>query len=516
MKVKKKNNLKVGVIFYHSNITNLYPLEWIEECFNSIVNQTYSEFSIYELNYGDDDFRLSRMFDFDKEYHYYNDKFSNHADAMNYILNKAIEDGCDYVFNTNMDDNYHPDRFKIQLSNALKGYDIVSSNFIYIDENGEKKKEFIFSNIDIKEELDKDHNVIAHPVVCYSKNFITNNKYESNRIPREDLDMWKNTIDKYQFYICEEFLLNYRIHQNQVSGKNKKEKISKIKPRNIGLLIIATNKYIDFIQPLISSADEYFLTNHKVKYFVFTNEDVKIETNRDYQIIKVEHKDWPWMTMGRYHIFYNNRNILSKMDYLYYCDVDMKFENVVGDEVIGDLVATLHPGFYERQKVGTPERNPISTAYISENEDNLYYAGGFNGGKSSNFLKMSKILSKNIDKDLSNDIIAIWHDESHLNKYFHYIKPSIILSSSYCYPENKKIPFDRKLVALDKNHNLLREIEKEKEESDEKEKLIDDKKEILVEDIYVPPPIIRPTVCRCGTPIDRVRYNFCQKCGNLY
>lgn len=30
----------------------------------------------------------------------------------------------------------------------------------------------------------------------------------------------------------------------------------------IGLLIIATNKYTDFLQPLISSADEFFLNLH--------------------------------------------------------------------------------------------------------------------------------------------------------------------------------------------------------------------------------------------------------------
>lgn len=28
--------------------------------------------------------------------------------------------------------------------------------------------------------------------------------------------------------------------------------------------------------------------------------------------------------------------------------------------------------------------------------------------------------------------------------------------------------------------------------------------------------VIRKTHCRCGTLMDRVRYNFCQKCGNLY
>lgn len=36
---------------------------------------------------------------------------------------------------------------------------------------------------------------------------------------------------------------------------------------NIGLLVIATNKYIKFVQPLITSADKFFLPNDEVTYF---------------------------------------------------------------------------------------------------------------------------------------------------------------------------------------------------------------------------------------------------------
>ena len=44
----------------------------------------------------------------------------------------------------------------------------------------------------------------------------------------------------------------------------------KEKPK-IGLLIIATNKYTDFLNKLISSADDFFLTDSNVEYFIFTN-----------------------------------------------------------------------------------------------------------------------------------------------------------------------------------------------------------------------------------------------------
>ena len=224
----------------------------------------------------------------------------------------------------------------------------------------------------------------------------------------------------------------------------------------IGLLIIATNKYTTFIEPLIKSADDNFLNNQEVTYFIFTNKPLELISKRNINYINVEHKDWPWMTLGRYKIFSDSHDELSKMDYLYYCDADMRFVGVVGDEILSDLVATQHPGYYGTK--GTPETNPASLACVYPYEDMQYFAGGFNGGKSEDFLKMSKILSNNIDIDYSNGIIAIWHDESHMNRYFIDNKPTKILNPSYCYGESMNIPFERKLIALDKNHSEIRSL----------------------------------------------------------
>ena len=51
--------------------------------------------------------------------------------------------------------------------------------------------------------------------------------------------------------------------------------------KKVGLLIIATNKYTQFLQPLISSADEFFLKDKEVTYFVFTNKDIEIQSSRN-------------------------------------------------------------------------------------------------------------------------------------------------------------------------------------------------------------------------------------------
>jgi histo-blood group ABO system transferase len=222
----------------------------------------------------------------------------------------------------------------------------------------------------------------------------------------------------------------------------------------IGLLIIATNKYVQFLKPLIESADNFFLNGIDVTYFVFTNQDINVYSNRNIQKIEVDHRPWPMMTLGRYKIFSQNSDILSTVDYLYYCDVDMKFVGDVGVEILSDRVATQHPGYFGRR--GTPEMRISSTAFVHPDEEMEYFAGGFNGGTSFEYLKMAKIISENIEKDLEKGIIAVWHDESHMNRYFIDNKPTKILSPSYCYPESVDIPFEKRLLALDKNHKEVR------------------------------------------------------------
>jgi len=224
--------------------------------------------------------------------------------------------------------------------------------------------------------------------------------------------------------------------------------------KKIGLLVIATNKYTVFLEQLIKSADEFFLRGTDVTYFVFTNQEINTTSSRNIVKINVEHKEWPWMTLGRYKIFSNNSEKLSEMDYLFYCDADMRFVNHVGQEILSERVVTQHPGFLGGR--GTPETNPISTACIYPHEKLQYFAGGFNGGDKSEYLKMSKTISQNIDKDLEKNFIAIWHDESHINRYMIDNPPTKILDPGYCYPESWNLLFDKKLLALDKNHKEIR------------------------------------------------------------
>jgi len=239
---------------------------------------------------------------------------------------------------------------------------------------------------------------------------------------------------------------------------------------DIGLLIIATNKYDTYINPFLESANRYFLKGHKVTYFIFTDtsRDLKqeyiFEPTREYKINQYykKHEPWPYPTLNRYHTFLSQKEDLLNQDYLFYADVDMLFLDNIEDEILSDRVATIHPGF--PLGATTVESNQDSTAYIPQGENPCYFAGGFNGGTSAEFIQMSKTISENIDKDSQKNIIAMWHDESHLNRFLVDNPPTKILHPGYCYPDPKsEFPQyqwlkdqPKKLMALAKDHEKMR------------------------------------------------------------
>lgn len=210
---------KVAVIFYHKNILDIYNRKWIDECVDSIKAQTFQKFDVFELNYGGD----KKMFahGIKRDYSHFNMVLGNHIEAMNFLYDYLfLECGYDIVFNTNMDDYYEPTRFERQIEAIEKGWQLVSSNFNYINETGLIKKMDMVKCGDIGRNLTKNHNVIAHPVVAIHKSFWTI-KYK-NLIGYEDLDLWKRAYTHgKKMLILPDYLLNYRIHSNQITKHHK-------------------------------------------------------------------------------------------------------------------------------------------------------------------------------------------------------------------------------------------------------------------------------------------------------
>ncbi|MEK6884143.1 MAG: hypothetical protein AABY22_31225 [Nanoarchaeota archaeon] len=167
-------------------------------------------------------------------------------------------------------------------------------------------------------------------------------------------------------------------------------------------------------------------------------------------LIETEPIEWPHPTLMRYHLFLQQEEKLKDYDYIFYLDADMRVVSKISDEIMGEgLTAAQHPMYALRKEYIPPyEPNPNSAAYIKrpgrtvdENGKQrflpYYYAGGFQGGITRDYLKAANAIKKNIDKDFNNNYIAIWNDESHWNKYLSDYKGDlIVLSPSYVYPDS--------------------------------------------------------------------------------
>jgi len=225
---------------------------------------------------------------------------------------------------------------------------------------------------------------------------------------------------------------------------------------NIALLIIATGNYHIFVNQFLESVERFFFKGFHVKIYLFTDKFDIYKTERiNIDYINVPTLQFPYPTLYRYKWF---SGINIKEDYIFYCDIDMKFVVHINSEILSELIVVKHPGFY--MGGGSFETNPRSRAYTPNGE--IYVAGGFNGGRNKKYISMIKELAKSIDEDERNSIMAIWHDESHLNRYinekFQEGQELNILNPGYCYPENWNLPFKKKLLALQKNHNKIRAI----------------------------------------------------------
>lgn len=228
----------------------------------------------------------------------------------------------------------------------------------------------------------------------------------------------------------------------------------------IAILYICTGEYYIFWNDFFESIEKNFLRDSQKEYFIFT--DYKKEyfqgDKERVHIFKQPRLGWPYDTLLRFDIFNSVKENLKKFDYIFFLNANVVcMQRIEEQEILPtgnyNLTVVQHPGFYDKpRKKFTYEQNKRSTAYIEANEGENYICGGVNGGTAEAYLELIEVLRKNIEIDLQNNIIAVWHDESHINKYILNRKDVKILSPAYCYPENWQLPFEKKLMVKDKKN----------------------------------------------------------------
>lgn len=222
--------------------------------------------------------------------------------------------------------------------------------------------------------------------------------------------------------------------------------------KTAAIIFLGTQSYFDLFPKYAQSIFTKFLPEYAKTIFCFTDADIADPID-NVNYIKINHLTPPLVTLKRFETMLLAETELENFDYIFYVDADMLVVDCVDDYNFENykFFGVQHPGFINQ--LGTFEMDRNSTASVDSSYDlTTYYQGCFWGGKSKDVLMLCKVLAQNVNEDLNNNIIAIWQDESHLNKYFINNKCDVYLfSSSYAYPEKWNLNMPKIIVHLDKS-----------------------------------------------------------------
>ncbi|XP_062316565.1 alpha-1,3-galactosyltransferase 2-like [Osmerus eperlanus] len=238
---------------------------------------------------------------------------------------------------------------------------------------------------------------------------------------------------------------------------------------SVALTVFAVGRYLDvYLETFLLSAELHFMLALPVTYYVFTDVPAKVPNlqlaeGRRLKVIKVQkHSRWQDVSMIRMRAIADAINdIRHTSSYVFCFDVDQLFVGRFGSEALGESVALLHAYYYHRPRgLFSYDRNPSSTAYMKAGAGDFYYHAAVFGGTWQTVLALTESCYQAILEDKSRGVEALWHDESHMNKYLWLHKPSRVLSPEYCWALDIGRRSDiwvKRLLWAEKRYDTLRD-----------------------------------------------------------
>jgi len=233
----------------------------------------------------------------------------------------------------------------------------------------------------------------------------------------------------------------------------------------VAISFLGTGKYLNFLPQYYQNIEEYFLPNTKKTILAFTDGELD-ETPKNIKVFPQEHLDWPYITLKRFEIINKARKIIADHDWFVFIDGDaLVVDRIEEKDFFTDkpLFGVHHPCHYLKMHPHTSypgayeiTENCNAAINLDKYQPKVYYQGCFWGGKTPDVLKMIDELQYRIEDDLKRDVIALWHDESHLNKYF-IENPDLVhtYGPEYAYPElfKDQCTFEPKIIHLAKDNS---------------------------------------------------------------
>jgi GR25 family glycosyltransferase involved in LPS biosynthesis len=200
-----------------------------------------------------------------------------------------------------------------------------------------------------------------------------------------------------------------------------------VKRKSIGIYGIFLGNYQVLYKDFISHIEANFYPNIKKYYYIVSDNKELPKYNDRTFIYNTEMIGWPYSTLYRFIYFLQfKKEDIALSEVIFFLNANGRIIQKIYSPIINEsLFFTHHCAFVNKPyDVLTYEKSNKSNACIPyETEFNYeYFTGAFHGGETSQFIKMCEILSERIFEDERNGYIAIWHDESHINRYCYELK----------------------------------------------------------------------------------------------
>ena len=237
----------------------------------------------------------------------------------------------------------------------------------------------------------------------------------------------------------------------------------------IGIIHIATGPYKMFTQRFISSAVSGFEDGEEKIFYIITDDPNSFQGLGErygckIRYLKINHEPWPNPTLKRYEYIsrLTDQFMADGLSHLFFVNSNSVFISANPVQELRKAGKSLgfvrHPGFIKNPAAATFETQENSLAFIKDLDAarEIYIQGFFYGGEAGNFLEMILELRDRVQKDLDNGVVAIWHDESHLNwaRISRWRDQSLVFDAGYAFPEGWNINVPCRILSLDKSKRM--------------------------------------------------------------
>lgn len=228
---------------------------------------------------------------------------------------------------------------------------------------------------------------------------------------------------------------------------------------NIGVICIVTGVYNCFWDGFYESLNANFCTKSHKNFYLFTDSVELMQSNLPDNVSArlISDRGWVLNVMLRSEMFLSIEDELLKNDFVFNLNSNYRVVAPIHDEELlpdqsYDWLCALCFDFYTRRDSDTftYDRNPNTQAYIPYGSGKYYFQGGFYGGRTAEFLEMSRQIKAMTDIDIAKKLIPRFHDESYVNRYLIDRNPKVI-GTQYATAEQWNPDESVKGILLDKD-----------------------------------------------------------------